>query len=122
MSVHQFFNDYFHIQRMLKSKKEYKQQMARVDSLPEAYRLVFRKIQGTMWQFTAGAGYDMMKLQGDLLELFEEGAAMGKHVLEVTGDDVAGFVEELLKNVRTRPEDWKTEFNREILEKVGKMT
>ena len=122
MTFHRLFNDYFQIQRMLKSKKEYKRKMARVNSLPEAYRLVFRKIQRIMWQFTAGAGYDMMKLQEDLLELFEEGAAMGKHVLEVTGDDVAGFVEELLKNVRTRPEDWKTRFNREIHEKAGKMT
>ena len=40
-----------------------------------------------------------------LLELFEEGQQY---------EDVADFVEELLKNTRTYPTDWKSEFNHEI--------
>ena len=41
-------------------------------------------------------------------------AAVRRSVLEITGDDVADFVEELLKNTRTYPTDWKSEFNHEI--------
>lgn len=116
--MNKFFNDYFNIKRMMKSKREYKQQMERVNALPDDYQYVFKKIQGHMWQFSAGAGYDMMEVQYGLIDLFEEGAAEGKSVLEVTGEDVAGFVEELLKNVRTYTEDWKVKFNREIMDKI----
>ena len=70
--------------------------------------------------FAAGAGYDMMKVHADLLELFEEGAADGKRVLDITGEDVAAFCDELLRSVRTYTEDWRAAFNRDILKKLGK--
>ena len=54
---------------------------------------VFRIIQNLLWQFAAGSGYDMMEVQYGLIDLFEEGAANGKYVLEVTGEDVAAFVD-----------------------------
>lgn len=115
-----FFQDYFNIKRMFQKKREYKQFMARVEQLPADYVFVFKKIQTYMWQFAAGAGYDMMALQQDLVELFESGAASGKDVLEITGSDVAGFVEELLKNTRTYTEDWKKKFNLEIQNELKK--
>jgi DNA-binding ferritin-like protein (Dps family) len=115
-----FFNNYFNIKKMIAEKREYKRQMARVDALPEDYQFVFKKIQSHMWQFAAGAGYDMMKIHYDLIELFEEGAASGKRVLEVTGEDVATFCEELLKSARTYTEDWRLKLNREIANKLGK--
>lgn len=36
-----FFNDYFNIKRMIEEKREYKQQMARVNAMPENYKFVF---------------------------------------------------------------------------------
>ncbi len=113
-----FFDDYFNINKIIKSKREYKQQMKRVGELPQDYQYVFKKIQEHMWQFAAGAGYDMMELQYVLIDLFEEGAADGKAVLEVTGEDVAAFVDELLKSTRTYTEDWRNKLNREIKNKV----
>ncbi len=92
--------------------------MKRVGELPQDYQYVFKKIQEHMWQFAAGAGYDMMELQYGLIDLFEEGAADGKAVLEVTGEDVAAFVDELLKSTRTYTEDWRNKLNREIKNKV----
>lgn len=115
-----FFNNYFNIKKMMREKREYKRQMARVEALPEDYRYVYKKIQKHMWQFVSGAGYDMMEVQYGLIDLFEENAAAGKPVLAVTGEDVAGFVEELLKNTRTCTEDRKTKLNREIIEEVKK--
>ncbi len=114
-----FFDDYFNISKMIKSKREYRQEMARVKSLPEDYQYVFKEIQSHMWMFVSGAGYDMMKVHEGLLELFEEGAAEGKSVLEVTGEDVAAFVDELLKNTRTYTEDWKSKLNQKIKNKIG---
>ena len=33
-----FFNDYFNIKKMIEEKNEYKQQMARVEAMPENYK------------------------------------------------------------------------------------
>lgn len=115
-----FFDDYFNIKKMIRSKREYKQQMARVKALPEDYQYVFKKIQGHMWMFAAGAGYDMMKIHSDLIELFEDGAAEGKSVLEITGEDVAAFCEELLRGANTYTENWREALNRDIQKKLGK--
>jgi DNA-binding ferritin-like protein (Dps family) len=104
---------------MVKSKREYKQHMARVEALPDDYKYVFKKIQSHMWMFAAGSGYDMMKIHYSLIELFESGVARGKHVLEVTGEDVATFCEELLKSAETYTENWREKLNRDILKKVG---
>ena len=73
-----------------------------------------------MGQCVSGAGYDMMEVQYGLLERFEEGAAEGKGVLEVTGEDVAAFVDELLKNTRTYTDDWRKQLNRKIKNKIQK--
>ena len=116
----EFFDNYLNIKKIIESKREYKQKMARVDALPKDYQYVFKKIQGHMWMFAAGAGYDMMKIHYDLIELFESGAADGKSVLEITGEDVAAFCEELLRSACTYTENWREELNRDILKKLGK--
>lgn len=115
-----FFDNYFNIKKIAESKREYKQQMARVEALPKDYQYVFKKIQSHMWMFAAGSGYDMMKIHYDLIELFEAGAADGKRVLEITGEDVASFCDELLRSARTYTEDWREALNRDILKKFGK--
>lgn len=116
----EFFDNYFNIKKIREEKRKYKQQMERVKALPEDYRYVYEKIQHHMWQFVSGSGYDMMHVQADLLELFEQGAADDKKVLEVTGEDVAAFCDELLRNTRTYTEDWRTKLNRDIKNKLGK--
>lgn len=117
--MHKFFDDYFNIKKMIESKREYKEQMARVDAMPKDYQFVFKKIQGYMWQFAAGSGYDMMGIHYGLIELFEAGVSDGKKVLEITGEDVASFCDELMKNVETYTENWRDKFSREIREGLG---
>lgn len=116
--MRKFFDDYFNIRKMIKSKREYRQQMKRIELLPEDYQYVFRMIQKYMWQSVSGAGYDMMKVQGSLADLFEEGAADGREVLDITGTDVAGFAEELMKSTRTYEQDQKEKLNRKISRKL----
>jgi DNA-binding ferritin-like protein (Dps family) len=74
-----------------------------------------------MWSLSGGGdGYDMLGLQSNLLELFEESAADGKGVLEITGEDVAAFCDELLRNAKTWTENHRDTLNRDILRKLGK--
>ena len=75
-------------------------------------------MQEWMWSFASGAGYDIMELHGNLLELFEAGAAEGRTVLEITGRDVAAFCDALLRGVRTWTEDRRRILNREVLERL----
>lgn len=108
------------IKKMIGDKKEYREQMARVEALPEDYRFVFEKIQGYMWSFAGGDGYDMLKLQYELIELFEASAADGKHVLDVTGNDVVGFCDELLRDTKMWTDNYRKKLNRDIMDKFGK--
>jgi DNA-binding ferritin-like protein (Dps family) len=116
--MREFFNDYFNIKRIFEEKRKYKKLMAQVNALPDDYSFVFKQIQSHMWMFAAGSGYDMMAIHADLIALFEEGAANGKPVLEVTGNDVTGFCDELLKGAQTYTENWRTKMNREIHQKL----
>lgn len=114
-----FFDNYFNMKKIKESKTEYKEQTARVGAMPKDYQFVFKKIQGHMWMFAAGAGYDMLKVQYELIDLFELGVVNGKKVLEITGEDVASFCDELLKNTETYTENWRDKLNVEIMEKLG---
>jgi DNA-binding ferritin-like protein (Dps family) len=108
------------IKKLVGDKKEYRKMMARVKALPEDYRFVYEKIQKYMWKLAEGDGLDILKVQYDLIDLFEEGVAEGKNVLEVTGADVAAFSDELLLHARTYTKNWRQELNREIADKLGK--
>jgi DNA-binding ferritin-like protein (Dps family) len=116
----EFFNNYFNLKKIFAEKREYKRQMARVDALPKDYRYVYKKIQHHMWMFAAGSGYDMLRLHYDLIDLFESGAAEGKRVLEITGDDVAAFCDELLKDTQTYTGNWREKLNSDIAAKLPK--
>jgi len=108
------------IKKMIGDKKEYREQMARVEALPEDYRFVFKKIQGYMWNFAGGDGSDMLKTQYELIELFEASAADGKHVLDVTSEDVVGFCDELLRDTKVWTDNFRQKLNRDIMNKFGR--
>lgn len=106
--------------KMLGDKKEYKMMMARVEALPEDYQFVFKKIQNYMWQFSAGNGMDMLHIQYELIELFEGGAAGGRQVLEITGEDVATFADELVASAKTYVAKYREDLNKSIMDELGK--
>lgn len=108
------------IKKLIGDKREYRAQMARVAALPEGYRFVFEKIQGYMWSFAGGSGHDMLQTQYDLIELFETGAAEGKQVLEVTGEDVAGFCDELIRGNKLWTDGKRGRLNRGLERRLGK--
>ncbi|MFE5430093.1 DUF1048 domain-containing protein [Peribacillus simplex] len=106
--------------KMISDKKEYKMMMARVEAMPEDYQYVFKKIQSYMWNFATGNGMDMLHMQYELIELFEAGAADGREVLEITGDDVASFADELVANGKTYVDKYRVDLNQSIIKRLGK--
>lgn len=96
-------------------KEKYKAHMKRVEALPESYRFAFKKISDYMWANYAGFdGYDMCALLEGVLELFEDAAARGESVMELTGDNPAAFCHDLLKNVPTTRDIAADKLNRQI--------
>lgn len=106
------------LKKILGDKKEWRGMEARAAALPGDYRIVYGEIQKYMWKFTAGNGMDIIAILKDLLDLFETGAADGKRALEVTGEDVAAFCDELLRNARTYTEKWRAELNRDVMDRL----
>ncbi|KOP68193.1 cytoplasmic protein [Bacillus sp. FJAT-18019] len=100
--------------KLIGDKKEYKMMMARVEALPEDYKFVFKKIQTYMWNFATGNGMDMLHIQYELIDLFEAGAAEGRQVLDITGEDVAGFADELVANAKTYVAKYREDLNLSI--------
>lgn len=102
------------IKQLIQEKQEYKEQMARVKNLPEDYRFVFEKLQNYMWRFAGSDGNAMLKKQYELIELFEEGARAKKPVLEITGDDVAGFCDEFIADTEKWTDRYRNKLNNSI--------
>ena len=89
-----------------RQKREFKATQARVNALPDDYRFVYRRIEKYLWHRAGGDGMEMLTVLTDLTELFESGVANGQTVLELTGEDVAAFADELLASTRTYTGDW----------------
>lgn len=105
--------------KIIGDKKEWRAMEARAHALPGDYRIVYTEIKKYLFRFTSGSGMDVIAILRDMLDLFEVGAADGKAALEVTGEDVAEFCDELLRNAKTYTKDWHEALNRDIRRKLG---
>jgi DNA-binding ferritin-like protein (Dps family) len=83
------------IQDVIEGKKQWRAHMARVKALPPDYQIVYKEIQ--RYIFKVGGA----TLLAGIVDFFEEGAAAGKGVLELIGNDVAAFCDDLVKDSRT---------------------
>ncbi|AXI08302.1 DUF1048 domain-containing protein [Oceanobacillus sp. 143] len=102
----------------LDDKREWKAMEARAKALPSEYRNAYKAIQKYMW--TAGGGptdwKDISRIYGGILDLFEEGAAEGKKVTDLTGEDVAAFCDDLVKDEHT----WKDKYRKKLNDTIGR--
>ncbi|MEV7099645.1 DUF1048 domain-containing protein [Amycolatopsis sp. NPDC051045] len=103
------------IQDIIEGKKQWRAHMARVKALPPDYQIVYKEMQ--KYLFKVGP-VDLLEgnLLSGIVDFFEEGAANGKGVLEVIGEDVAAFCDELIKDSRT----YADIYQESIKEKPGK--
>ncbi|MDR2896527.1 MAG: DUF1048 domain-containing protein [Propionibacteriaceae bacterium] len=106
--------------RIRREKRQYKDLQAKIKALPKDYNYTYRKIEHYMWNHAGGDGMDMIPLLADVYELFAAGVARGQGVLEVTGDDVAGFADELLSNAKTWTTNQHDALNRDVHRLIGK--
>ncbi|MFD2042903.1 DUF1048 domain-containing protein [Ornithinibacillus salinisoli] len=100
----------------LDEKREWKAMEARAKALPSEYHDAYKAIQKYMW--TAGGlteWKDMKRIFGGILDLFEEGVATDKKVTDLTGEDVAAFCEELVKDAKT----WKDKYREKLNDTIG---
>lgn len=89
------------IRDIIEGKKEWRAHMARVKALPQDYQIVYKEMQKYFFKIGPVELTDGIGLLSGIVDLFEEGAALGKGVLEVTGNDVAAFCDELTKDSKT---------------------
>ena len=88
------------IQDIIEGKKQWRAHMARVKALPRDYQIVYKEIQ--KYYFKVGpVGLADGSLLPGLLDFFEEGVAADKGVLELIGNDVAAFCDDLVKDTPT---------------------
>lgn len=86
---------------IIEGKKEWRAHVARVKALPKDYRIVYKEIQKYLFKVGPVELAEGTNLLSGIMDLFEEGAASGKAVLEVTGSDVAAFCDDLIKGLKT---------------------
>ncbi|MCL2324692.1 MAG: DUF1048 domain-containing protein [Actinomycetia bacterium] len=101
----------------LNGKREWKALKARVKALPDEYGVAYAEIQKYIWSAT---GIETIKPLQNLVELFEESALSGRKVLDITGADVAAFVDELVYGERGYFEKRRQKLNETLARKLGK--
>ncbi|WP_433515685.1 DUF1048 domain-containing protein [Nonomuraea sp. CA-143628] len=100
------------IQDIIEGKKQWRAHMARVKALPPDYRIVYKEIQKYLFKVGPIDLFDGSLLTG-IVDFFEEGVAAGKGVLELLGNDVAAFCDDLIKDSRTYAEIYQESINGE---------
>lgn len=88
------------IRDIIEGKREWRAHIARVEALPTDYQIVYKEIQKYFFKVGPVELVDGNLLSG-ILDFFEEGVAAGKGVLELIGNDVAAFCDDLTRDSRT---------------------
>ncbi len=109
------------IQDIIKGKKEWRAHVARVKELPQDYQIVYKEIQKYLFKVGPVELSDGTSLLSGITDLFEEGAALGKGVLEVTGSDVAAFCDDLIKDSETYADIYQESVDREVNKAMKKV-
>ena len=114
------------IQDAIEGKRKWQQKwrahMARVKALPQDYQIVYKEIQNYLFKVGPVELTDGTDLLSGIIDLFEEGAALGKGVLEVTGRDVAAFCDDLIKDSKTFADILQESIDQEVNKATKKVT
>jgi DNA-binding ferritin-like protein (Dps family) len=110
------------IKDIIEGKKEWRAHVARVKALPQEYQIVYKEIQKYLFkvgpvELTEGTG-----ILSGIIDLFEEGVAFGKGVLEVTGSNVAAFCDDLIKDSKTYADIYQESVDQEVSKAMKKVT
>lgn len=83
----------------LEQKKQYRQYKARITKLPANYRNAAEAVERyLMYAGGIAKGDVVVRMYGDLVDLFEQSAANGTPIRDIVGDDPVEFVETFVAN------------------------
>jgi CubicO group peptidase (beta-lactamase class C family)/DNA-binding ferritin-like protein (Dps family) len=112
------------LKRWKEEKAEYKNYKKRINALPKDYQVVMNEIENFLWNSASNhdSAMIMFKMMQDVLEFFESNAQEGIDVLDVVGQDVGGFCDDLLHELQGQT--WigkrKEQLSENIRKKLGK--
>ena len=108
------------IKDIIEEKKEWRAHMARVKALPKDYQIVYKEIQKYIFKVGTVEFRDSTDLLSGIVDFFEEGASLGKEVLEVTGSDVAAFCDDLIKDSKTYADIYQESVDQKVNNAIKK--
>jgi DNA-binding ferritin-like protein (Dps family) len=100
-------------------KKLYKDCVKRGKQLPRDYEVVYKTASSYMMTFSTSEA-EVVNLLPDMLDLLEVGAAEGRDVLDVVGNDVMAFCDGLLEGTNTWTGQMRAKMNEAIHKKLGR--
>jgi DNA-binding ferritin-like protein (Dps family) len=118
----EYEEDKMSIQDIIEGKKEWRAHVARVKALPKDYQIVYKELQKYLFKVGPVELKGGIGLLSGIMDLFEEGAALRKGVLEVTGSDVAAFCDDLIKDSKTYADIYQESANQEVNKAMKKIT
>ncbi len=98
-------------------KKAYIENEARAKRLPAEYAEAYKEIKNYLFHTSGILAGEPLKV---LVDLFEEAAANGKSVLEITGPDVAAFADELVRGEKSYFDQQRDKLNTNLAKKLEK--
>ncbi len=110
------------IHDIIEGKKEWKAHINRLKALPKDYQIVYKELQKYLFKIGPVELSEDFSLLSGILDFFYEGVASGKSVLEVTGNDVALFCDELIKDSKTYADIYQESVKNEINKSIKKNT
>ncbi len=102
------------IQDIIEGKKQWRAHMERVKALPSDYQIVYKEIQNYLFKVGPVELTESTDLLAGIVDLFAEGAAFKKDVLQITGRDVAAFCDELIKDCKTYADIYQQSADKEV--------
>ena len=95
---------------------------SRAQKLPKDYQIVYKEIQKYLFKVGPVELTEGTELLSGIVDLFEEGVALGKGVLDVTGRDVAAFCDDLIKDSKTYADIYQASVAQEVNQAMKKIT
>jgi len=95
----------------LSEKKAYRENEKRAKALPAEYAAAYKTIRNYLWNTSGILTIEPLKV---LVDMFEEAAAEGKHVIDITGPDVATFADELVRGEKSYFDQQRKKLNDKI--------
>jgi len=97
----------------LDEKKAYIQNEKRAKALPPEYAKAYKNIRGYIFNTS---GIFSMEPLITLVDIFEEASADGKKVIDITGQDVAAFADELVRGTKSYQDQQREKLNKNMKE------